>query len=148
MGSHIQVLKESSTKNLIMEKSLKYFSHYYKEIQTTKDKFKGYIARNESESEKLIELKDFSGKENDVAESDLGIENVAEVTPVTKPAEEEPVDEKSRLIRELNLTLEDLTQKIVAVKTDTTKLKEENVVIDEYVANLIEQSKTFEPTDF
>merc|ERR1712096_48910 len=146
MGSHIQVLKESSTKNLIMEKSLKYFSHYYKEIQTTKDKFKGYIARNDSESEKLIELKDFSGKENNVTEDDIEI-----ATPVTKPAEEEPVDEKSRLIRdikELNLTLEDLTQKIVAVKTDTTKLKEENVVIDEYVANLIEQSKTFEPTDF
>ena len=125
---------------------MKYFSHYYKEIQTTKDKFKGYIARNDSESEKLIELKDFSGKENDVAEDDIEI-----ATPVTKPAEEEPVDEKSRLIRdikELNLTLEDLTQKIVAVKTDTTKLKEENVVIDEYVANLIEQSKTFEPTDF
>ena len=125
---------------------MKYFSHYYKEIQTTKDKFKGYIARNDSESEKLIELKDFSGKENNVAEDDIEI-----ATPVTKPAEEEPVDEKSRLIRdikELNLTLEDLTQKIVAVKTDTTKLKEENVVIDEYVANLIEQSKTFEPTDF
>ena len=125
---------------------MKYFSHYYKEIQTTKDKFKGYIARNDSESEKLIELKDFSGKENYVAEDDIEI-----ATPVTKPAEEEPVDEKSRLIRdikELNLTLGDLTQKIVAVKTDTTKLKEENVVIDEYVANLIEQSKTFEPTDF
>ena len=94
----------------------------------------------------MIELKDFSGKENNVAEDDIEI-----ATPVTKPAEEEPVDEKSRLIRdikELNLTLEDLTQKIVAVKTDTTKLKEENVVIDEYVANLIEQSKTFEPTDF
>merc|ERR1712096_93675 len=131
--------------NLIMEK-MKYFSHYYKEIQTTKDKFKGYIARNDSESVKLIELKDFSGKENDVAEDDIEL-----ATPVTKPAEEEPVDEKSKLIRdikELNLTLEDLTQKIVAVKTVTTKLKEENVVIDEYVANLIEQSKTFEPTDF
>merc|ERR1712202_38333 len=141
MGSVTFQFSSKAVLNLMMEKSLKYFSHYYKEIQITKDKFKGYIARNDSESVKLIELKDFSGKENDVAEDDIEL-----ATPVTKPA-----DEKSKLIRdikELNLTLEDLTQKIVAVKTDTTKLKDENVVIDEYVANLIEQSKTFEPTDF
>ena len=65
--------------------------------------------------------------------------------------EEDPIDDKARLIRdikELNMTLEDLTQKIVNVKTDATKLSEENKVIDEYIVNLMEQSKTFEPTDF
>ena len=134
-----------------MEKSLKYFSHYYKEIQTTKAKFKDYIARNDAETEKLIELKDFSGKDNEVAANENEIQIHDEDISVTEPADDEPHDEKSRLIRdikELSLTLEDLTQKMVDVKTDTTKLKDENAVIDEYVVNLMEQSKTFEPTDF
>eukprot|EP00092_Neocalanus_flemingeri_P031297 GFUD01033993.1.p1 GENE.GFUD01033993.1~~GFUD01033993.1.p1 ORF type:complete len:136 (+),score=54.69 GFUD01033993.1:44-451(+) len=135
-----------------MEKSMKYFSHYYKEIQTTKAKFKDYIAKNDdSETEKLIELKDFSGKVNYVAEDALETKDDSDVPSDQQPTEEEPVDEKSSLIRDikvLNMTLEDLTQKMIAVKTDTTKLKQENAVIDEYVVNLMEQSKTFEPTDF
>ena len=130
---------------------MKYFSHYYKEIQTTKAKFKDYIARNDSETEKLIELKDFSGgKDIEVEEVD-GTQNEVEVLSLQNTVEEDPLDEKTRLIRdikELNLTLEDLTQKIVNVKTDATKLSEENKVIDEYIVNLMEQSKTFEPTDF
>ena len=134
-----------------MEKSLKYFSHYYKEIQTTKAKFKDYIARNDAETEKLIELKDFSGKDIEVAKNDIEKQIHDEDISVTEPADDEPLHEKSRLIRdikELSLTLEDLTLKMVDVKTDTTKLKDENAVIDEYVVNLMEQSKTFEPTDF
>merc|ERR1711909_265089 len=113
-----------------MEKSKKYFNHYFKEIQATKDKFKDnhyfkeiqatkdkfkdYVAvvgGNEAETQKLIELKDFSANNNAVSEN------------------EEPVDDKAKLIRdikELSKTLEDITEKIVNVKTDTTKLAEEN----------------------
>merc|ERR1712086_537244 len=116
----------------------------------------GYIVRNDSETEKLIELKDFSGSKNEFVKhenKENEEQNTKQVDPeVAQDAvEEDPLDEKARLIRdiqELNLTLEDLTQKIVIVKTDTTKLSEENKVIDEYVVNLMEQTKTFEPTDF
>merc|ERR1712086_437666 len=139
-----------------LEKSMKYFSHYYKEIQSTKAKFKDYIVRNDSETEKLIELKDFSGSKNEFVnqenkENEEKSSEQVDSEAVQDAVEEDPLDEKARLIRdikELTLTLEDLTQKIVIVKTDTTKLSEENKVIDEYVVNLMEQTKTFEPTDF
>merc|ERR1711970_1463653 len=149
-----------------MEKSKKYFNHYFKEIQATKDKFKdnhyfkeiqatrdkfkdyvAVVAGNEAETQKLIELKDFSADKDDVFERKTG----NEVTSNNAVAEnEEPVDDKAKLIRdikELSRTLEDITEKIVNVKTDTTKLAEENQVIDEYILSLMEQSKTFEPTD-
>merc|ERR1712086_586995 len=106
---------------------------------------------NDSETEQLIELKDFSGSKNENKENEE--QNTEQVDPevVQDAVGEDPLAEKARLIRdieELNLTLEDLTQKIVIVKADTTKLSEENKVIDEYVVNLMEQTKTFEPTDF
>ena len=132
-----------------MEKSKKYFNHYFKEIQATKDKLKDYVAvvaGNESETQKLIELKDFSGSKDDIVENKAGSEST-----VNNAVTEEPVDDKAKLIRdikELSMTLEDITEKIVNVKTDTTKLAEENKVIDEYIVSLMEQSKTFEPTDF
>ena len=113
-----------------MSKSLKYFSHYFQEIQTTKDKFKDYIIRNEPESEKLIELSDLRLNDEDY--------------------EEESGDEKSLLIKtilEMSRTLDDISNKIADIKKDTIRLKQENQVIDEYVSNLMEQSKTFEPTD-
>ena len=47
----------------------------------------------------------------------------------------------------MSRTLDDITNKIADVKKDTIRLKQENEVINEYVANLMEQSKTFEPTD-
>ena len=127
-----------------MEKSKKYFSHYYKEIQSTRTWIKDIIAGNEAETQKLIELQDFSSNgEKGVTKND----DVVEVEPI----EEAPLDEKSKLIqdiKDLSLTLEDITNKLVDVKTDTTKLAEENKVIDEYIVKLMEQSKTFEPTDF
>ena len=63
---------------------------------------------------------------------------------------EEVLDEKAELIKnilEMSRTLDDITNKIADVKKDTIRLKQENEVINEYVANLMEQSKTFEPTD-
>jgi len=48
-----------------MEKSMKDFIHYYKEIQSTKAKVKDYIVRNDSETEKLIELKDLACSKNE-----------------------------------------------------------------------------------
>ena len=113
-----------------MAKSLRYFSHYFQEIQTTKEKFKDYIIRNEAETEKLIELTDLKPVLNDLVS-------------------EEPLGEKAVLIKniqEMSRTLDDITNKIADIKKDTIRLKQENEVIDEYVLNLMEQSKTFEPT--
>ena len=68
----------------------------------------------------------------------------------TKVTTEAPADEKARLITEileLNSTLGDLTRKMVETKEDTERLREENQVLSKYVANLMQQSKTFEPAD-
>ena len=68
----------------------------------------------------------------------------------TKVTTEAPADEKARLINEileLNSTLGDLTRKMVETKEDTERLREENQVLSKYVANLMQQSKTFQPAD-
>ena len=112
-----------------MDKSLKYFSHYFKEIQTTRDKFKDYIIREEPETAKLIEMDDFA-------------QNIFE----ENEKEERSVDEKSQLIEkvlELTRTLDDINVKLVAVKNDSVRLEEENKVLENYVENLMLQSKTF-----
>ena len=114
-----------------MDKSLKYFSHYFKEIQTTRDKFKDYIIREEPETVKLIEMDDFG-------------QNIFE----GNEKQEHSVDEKSQLIEkvlELSRTLDDIKVKLVAVKKDSVRLEEENKVIENYVENLMLQSKTFGP---
>ena len=112
-----------------MDKSMKYFSHYFQEIQTTKDKFRDYINRNDSESEKLIEMSELSDlKQDDIKEA--------------------VVDEKTaaiKRIREMARTLDDISIKMSDVKEETIRLTQENEVIDEYILNLMEQSKTFEP---
>ena len=116
-----------------MAKSLKYFSHYFKEIQTTGDKFKDYIIREEPETVKLIEMEDFG--QNILAGNEK---------------QENTVDEKSQLIEkvlELGRTLDDINVKLVAVKKDSVRLEEENKVIENYV-NLMLQSKTFRPATF
>ena len=109
---------------------MKYFSHYFQEIQTTKDKFRDYINRSDSESEKLIEMSELS---------DLKQEDVIK---------EAVVDEKTaaiKRIREMARTLDDISIKMSDVKEETIRLTQENEVIDEYILNLMEQSKTFEP---
>merc|ERR1711881_130943 len=88
-----------------MAKSLKYFSHYFKEIQTTGDKFKDYIIREEPETVKLIEMDDFGP-------------NILE----ENEKQEKSVDEKAQLIEkvlELGRTLDDINVKLVAVKRDS-----------------------------
>ena len=108
--------------------SLKYFGHYFQEIQTTKDKFRDYINRNDSETEKLIEMSDIS----DLKQEDM----------------EANVDEKTaaiKRIRDMARTLDDISTKIADVKEETIRLTQENAVLDEYILNLMEQSKTFEP---
>ena len=107
---------------------MKYFSHYFQEIQTTKDKFRDYINRNDSETEKLIEM--------------------SELTDLKHEDTEANVDEKTaaiRRIREMARTLDDISTKIADVKKETIRLTQENAVLDEYILNLMEQSKTFEP---
>ena len=62
--------------------------------------------------------------------------------------EERSVDEKSQLIEkvlELTRTLDDINVKLVAVKNDSVRLEEENKVLENYVENLMLQSKTFRP---
>ena len=120
-----------AVKTKTMDKSFKYFSHYFKEIQTTRDKFKDYIIREEPETVKLIEMDDFG-------------QNIFE----GNEKQENSVDEKSQLIEkvlELSRTLDDINVKLVAVKKDSVRLEEENKVIENYVENLMLQSKTFGP---
>ena len=107
---------------------MKYFGLYFQEIQTTKDKFRDYINRNDSETEKLIEMSEIS----DLKQEDMDA-NVDEKTTAIKR------------IREMARTLDDISTKIADVKEETIRLTQENAVLDEYILNLMEQSKTFEP---
>ena len=129
---------EIEDNNRVMEKSMKYFSHYFQEIQTTKDKFRDYINRSEPEGERLIELADLKqdiSEVEDSAEADEGVEYGE--------------DEKAALIariEEMARTLDDISNKMADIKEETLRLRQENSVMDEYILNLMEQTKTFEPT--
>ena len=121
----------------VMEKSMKYFSHYFQEIQTTKEKFRDYINRSEPEGERLIELADLK---QDISE----VEDIE----VTDEGEEYGEDEKAALIariEEMARTLDDISNKMADIKEETLRLRQENTVMDEYILNLMEQTKTFEP---
>ena len=129
---------EIEDNNRVMEKSMKYFSHYFQEIQTTKDKFRDYINRSEPEGERLIELADLK---QDISE----VEDSAEVGEGVEYGE----DEKAALIariEEMARTLDDISNKMANIKEETLRLRQENSVMDEYIFNLMEQTKTFEPT--
>ena len=135
---------EIEDNNRVMEKSMKYFSHYFQEIQTTKEKFRDYINRGEPEGERLIELADLK---QDISE----VEDSAEAG--AREAAEEGVeygeDEKAALIariEEMARTLDDISNKMADIKEETLRLRQENSVMDEYILNLMEQTKTFEPT--
>ena len=129
---------EIEDNNRVMEKSMKYFSHYFQEIQTTKEKFRDYINRGEPEGERLIELADLKqdiSEVEDSAEADEGVEYGE--------------DEKAALIariEEMARTLDDISNKMANIKEETLRLRQENSVMDEYILNLMEQTKTFEPT--
>ena len=129
---------EIEDNNRVMEKSMKYFSHYFQEIQTTKEKFRDYINRGEPEGERLIELADLKqdiSEVEDSAEADEGVEYGE--------------DEKAALIariEEMARTLDDISNKMADIKEETLRLRQENSVMDEYILNLMEQTKTFEPT--
>ena len=123
-----------------MEKSMKYFSHYFQEIQTTKEKFRDYINRSEPEGERLIELADLK---QDISE----VEDI-EVAGAREAADEYGEDEKAALIariEEMARTLDDISNKMADIKEETLRLRQENTVMDEYILNLMEQTKTFEP---
>ena len=135
---------EIEDNNRVMEKSMKYFSHYFQEIQTTKEKFRDYINRSEPEGERLIELADLK---QDISE----VEDIAEAG--AREAADEGVeygeDEKAALIariEEMARTLDDISNKMADIKEETLRLRQENSVMDEYILNLMEQTKTFEPT--
>ena len=123
---------------------MKYFSHYFQEIQTTKEKFRDYINRSEPEGERLIELADLK---QDISE----VEDSAEAD--AREAADEGVqeygeDEKAALIariEEMARTLDDISNKMADIKEETLRLRQENSVMDEYILNLMEQTKTFEP---
>ena len=129
---------EIEDNNRVMEKSMKYFSHYFQEIQTTKEKFRDYINRGEPEGERLIELADLK---QDISE----VEDSAEAEEGVECGE----DEKAALIariEEMARTLDDISNKMADIKEETLRLRQENSVMDEYILNLMEQTKTFEPT--
>ena len=122
---------------------MKYFSHYFQEIQTTKEKFRDYINRSEPEGERLIELADLK---QDISE----VEDI-EVAGAREAADEGleyGEDEKAALIariEEMGRTLDDISNKMADIKEETLRLRYENTVMDEYILNLMEQTKTFEP---
>ena len=129
---------EIEDNNRVMEKSMKYFSHYFQEIQTTKEKFRDYINRSEPEGERLIELADLK---QDISQ----VEDSAEAEEGVEYGE----DEKAALIariEEMARTLDDISNKMADIKEETLRLRQENSVMDEYILNLMEQTKTFEPT--
>lgn len=58
-------------------------------------------------------------------------------------------EEKSRLISqvlELQNTLEDLSQRVDSVKEENLKLKSENLVLGQYIENLMSASSVFQST--
>ena len=134
---------EIEDNNRVMEKSMKYFSHYFQEIQTTKEKFRDYINRSEPEGERLIELADLK---QDISE----VEDIAEAgsREAADEGAEYGEDEKAALIariEEMARTLDDISNKMADIKEETLRLRQENSVMDEYILNLMEQTKTFEP---
>ena len=122
---------------------MKYFSHYFQEIQTTKEKFRDYINRSEPEGERLIELADLK---QDISEvEDIEVAGAREAADEVLEYGE---DEKAALIariEEMARTLDDISNKMADIKEETLRLRYENTVMDEYILNLMEQTKTFEP---
>ena len=122
---------------------MKYFSHYFQEIQTTKEKFRDYINRSEPEGERLIELADLK---QDISEVEDSAE--ADAREAADEGAEYGEDEKAALIariEEMARTLDDISNKMADIKEETLRLRQENTVMDEYILNLMEQTKTFEP---
>ena len=122
---------------------MKYFSHYFQEIQTTKEKFRDYINRSEPEGERLIELADLK---QDISEVEDSAE--ADAREAAGEGAEYGEDEKAALIariEEMARTLDDISNKMADIKEETLRLRQENSVMDEYILNLMEQTKTFEP---
>ncbi|KAL9973626.1 hypothetical protein ACROYT_G020104 [Oculina patagonica] len=64
--------------------------------------------------------------------------------------EKNEADEKNRLISqvlELQNTLDDLSQRVDAVKDENLKLKSENQVLGQYIENLMSASSVFQPAN-
>ncbi|KAM7438997.1 hypothetical protein ABFA07_011557 [Porites harrisoni] len=64
--------------------------------------------------------------------------------------EKDEADEKNRLITqvlELQNTLDDLSQRVDAVKDENLKLKSENQVLGQYIENLMSASSVFQPAN-
>ncbi|EDO49602.1 predicted protein, partial [Nematostella vectensis] len=64
--------------------------------------------------------------------------------------DEEDAEEKARIISEvleLQNTLDDLSQRVDAVKDENLKLKSENQVLGQYIENLMSASSVFQPTN-
>lgn len=64
--------------------------------------------------------------------------------------ERDEADEKNRLISqvlELQNTLDDLSQRVDAVKDENLKLKSENQVLGQYIENLMSASSVFQPAN-
>ncbi|CAB4000052.1 short coiled-coil A isoform X3, partial [Paramuricea clavata] len=64
--------------------------------------------------------------------------------------DDEEGEEKAKLINEvleLQNTLEDLSQRVDAVKDENLKLKSENQVLGQYIENLMSASSVFQATN-
>ncbi|XP_001641665.3 short coiled-coil protein B [Nematostella vectensis] len=69
---------------------------------------------------------------------------------VSGNVDEEDAEEKARIISEvleLQNTLDDLSQRVDAIKDENLKLKSENQVLGQYIENLMSASSVFQPTN-
>ncbi|KAJ1350709.1 hypothetical protein KIN20_033092 [Parelaphostrongylus tenuis] len=77
-----------------------------------------------------------------------GVPRPAHPLPREEPAEDP--EEKARLISqvlELQNTLDDLSQRVDAVKEESLKLRSENQVLGQYIQNLMASSSVFQSSN-
>ncbi|KJH49066.1 short coiled-coil protein-like family protein [Dictyocaulus viviparus] len=77
-----------------------------------------------------------------------GIPRPAQPLPREEPSEDP--EEKARLISqvlELQNTLDDLSQRVDAVKEESLKLRSENQVLGQYIQNLMASSSVFQSSN-
>lgn len=78
------------------------------------------------------------------------LNKIRNAKPALPLPEQEDQEEKARLISqilELQNTLQDLSQRVENVREESTKLRNENVVLGKYIKNLMSSTSLFQPTN-
>lgn len=102
-----------------------------------------------SDEETSLGASIFHSSEQTKSSLHQGIDSAVVKDEVTDEERDE-ADEKNRLINqvlELQNTLDDLSQRVDAVKDENLKLKSENQVLGQYIENLMSASSVFQPAN-